>query len=214
MSKTEDTTPKEMLKTIYDNIEGIKNNAQEKTLPSQARFKPGKNSVAYNLLKTIDKNPGNTSGELEDKTTEKNSNVTRSLTNMYNAYLIDREDTSAGYIYRINRLGKGVLDEIDQQSELADTQEIETTNPWDDLDGIAENSWKTLNAVNDHEGHPRSKDLETVLNSNGIKHSGSNIPAASPYLSKLFKSGYVDRTPTQPYRYWLSEKGHDAVEQT
>jgi len=38
-----------------------------------------------------------------------------------------------------------------------------------------------------------------------------NTVKVSARLTDLWRDGYVDRTPSQPYRYWLTEKGKDVL---
>jgi len=147
------------------------------------------------------------------------SSSTRTLSKLYYAGYVNRRGDP--YRYQLTEKGRLALQDAHgaEQSELPEASE-ETSNPdpepepdpdpWEDTE-LNESEYVALRCVDDHDGHPRSKDINEDFCSHGYK-LGQQSVAVAARLSELYKKGHVDRPADLPYRYWLTEKGKEALE--
>lgn len=196
-------SPEEVLKEIYGMVSDMHGmvsdmHNEDEGLPEEPRFNPSKGTLRYEALKTVAESGSITAAEVKEKLGD--SGVTGALSRLYNGYCVDRTEKKP-YEYEVTSLGKTVLDGFSHKNSL----------DWSDVP-VTESEYITLQSINEYDGHPLSSDLDPYLNKHGFVTQSSNSSAA-PRLSKLFENGFVDRTPTQPYRYWITEEGEELLEE-
>jgi hypothetical protein len=206
MSKTEDgREPIDVLYNIEDKVSQLA--TTNRSLPDEPRFVPSKGTRAYECLQYLEQEGPAKAATLTEEF-EWKTNPT--LSNLYNSFLVDRdrEGERAAYIYQINNLGEGVLD--DEQEELVQP----TKDPWDVAE-ITESEYYALLAVREAPGTPTEKDANGIfLNKSGLEETESDRARVGSHLSRLYDSGHLDRTPNKPYRYWLTDKAKDILERS
>jgi DNA-binding HxlR family transcriptional regulator len=159
----------------------------------------------YKVLRTLDGDEHLPSSEIE-KRAGVGSATTRVLTTLYQSYMVDRVGEDQEYTYSLTALGQRALNGVESYEQ---TTVKSHTKPWENTN-LNKVQYHALKCVGGSEDHLTSSELnEMFLNFGYTDHSEG--PAISPRLTYLFKHGYVDRTPTRPYRYWLAEKGEELL---
>lgn len=203
---SESNEPREVLFDISSKVSEIHDRMDGDDLPSEPRSKPNCGSKRHRIIEVLDTTTPMSSGELCDEMG--GEDVTGALRRLYDSYLVDRHHSGNSYKYEINRLGEKVLEGID------DEQTEETlVDPWDGTD-LNRGEYIAVKLVDEYDGHPRGKDLEkSYLEKMDRSESNSTAYRVSARLTNVFQGGYVDRTPTQPYRYWVTEEGKEVLDQ-
>jgi len=101
----------------------------------------------------------------------------------------------------------------DGEDETSDGKEVQES-PWESLP-VNMSQYNALKTVDEASGTPKSGDLnEDYAEKMGTdprdKENGFKI---SPRLSELYGEGYVDRTPNHPFRYWVTDKGKELLDE-
>jgi len=186
-------------------ISGLRNTPDPETLTGQ-------------LLHVLYEDGGwMTAAKLEQHTSR--NGVTRALTRMYRSFVIDRTD-EIPYRYRVNHHGVGVVEEWaaenNSQQSLPESDhgsgaEPADPDPWDGT-GLNRAQYMALQVVRDSDGGPKqSEQLSEAYADRGYDEFSNGRPTVGPRLSELYKKEYVGRTPSQPYYYWLTDKGEDLL---
>jgi len=196
-----DKSPEQFLKEAHDMVSDLHSESTE--LSKTPRLIPPKNSVRREVLKMISNRGPVTAREIQDETGRSSSNVTGAATRLYNGYLVDREG-GMPYEYTVTEMGKKALSHLEENQDDA-------VIIWEDLP-VNKSEYTTLKLIAEYSGHPKSKDLNEGLENEGYGYDSDN-PPAPPRLSNLYKEGFVERTPTKPYVYWLTEDGKDLLKE-
>jgi hypothetical protein len=138
--------------------------------------------------------------------------TTRALRTLYDAFALNRKASDGGeFEYWVSDMGEALIES--EQQTLSDTTEVEPApDPWEEAD-ITESEYRAVEVVKEASGAPQSSDVndEFVSRSNVSKESGKGA-AITPYLTNMYRDGYIDRTPTRPYHYWVTDKGKDLLQ--
>lgn len=206
--------PIEVLYNIEDKVSQL--DTDNTSLPDEPRFVPSKEHGAYEALSILKDGGKFTSTQLDE--TVSKQKVSRILSDLWKSYLVDRSEsntrTGGQYIYQINDLGNRALEIVEEHGkEPEQSQLTKEKEPWEDLD-ISRSMYYAMQAIDEQSDTPRAKDIDKrFLELSGLDEHTSVGPTVGPYLSKLAKNTeYVDRTPVQPYRYWVTEKGKEILE--
>jgi predicted transcriptional regulator len=193
-------TNEELLKQVLSEISDISEQVHGIGRYSDVRITIEPGSARAKILRIVSEHQQITSSEVV-KSSDSITDATRPLTRLWETHLVDREKENGKYVYRLTYLGRQKLDEIDAQSTL----DPSNLPPWECND-ISEAQYKLLELIATVNDTPKVSDLEDAYQEMGYKKSG-----AQPQLTRLFEAGYVERTPKQPHRYWLSESGRDIL---
>jgi len=205
MKPDDDREPIEVLYDIEKKIERVNDDPISALEP---RIDPGPESNRYKLLEYISDNEPVSSGECESIAGE---STTRALTTLYYNFAVDREMKNGSYEYTITPLGEKVLDGGQSTLSESDTGTDQDSDPWDGTPAT-KTTYYAIKCVAEADDAPRSVDItDEFERQSGSTIQDSSTPAVSPYLTAAYKKGLVDRTPSQPYRYWLTEKGKDVL---
>ena len=150
---------------------------------------------------------------LEDCRGTVDDRVTGTLTDLWNGFLVDRFGVKGEYTYKTTPIGERALS--DGQQPLSggspSTRERGAVDPWTKA-GISKSEYHALRALRDTEGHPTTKEMDGLFREySGAQEQTDTSYAVTPRMSTLYKSGYVDRTPSRPYVYWLTDKGKEVL---
>jgi hypothetical protein len=206
----DDREPIEVLYDIEAAVNGETGQSDRGDLPKEPRKVPRRGSALQRVLHYLSRNGASSNDELSDNV---EGNVTRAASNGYFAYLLDRKRPESTYLYEINEVGEEALRRSEEVSEARNPEVEQDTlapDPWEKAD-IAKGNFIALRCVADAEDAPRSTDIDERFRDETDAPGDTNGPAVSPYLTNLFDDGLVDRTPTRPYRYWLTEDGKEIL---
>ena len=185
--------PMEMLSDIHSVVSDMDTDTQE---VSSVRWEPDADTTAGNILIELADNGWKTAKEIKKGVNSDVDDYPRPLTHMYRSFLVDRRKRAGKYEYKVTPEA-AIPDAGDEQA---------TIHPWDRSD-VGKAKWHVLSAV-DGQPNPKSNDIESALEDVEDVKSTS----ARPFLSKLYDSGHVERTPDSPYIYWLTELGKEQIE--
>ena len=192
---------REMLRSIEERLIEMQSGSELSNL--EPRIKPKPREMTYDVLKYIYENGPVHSKEIIENTPGGKSRI---LSRLYQGYLLDRQDQGQGYIYDVTELGERAFD--CQQSQL---NEEESHEPWVGTP-VNRSQYIAMKVVNDYDGHPRTSDVEEEFLSHGFESNTDSI-AISSRLSDLKDTAYVERTPEDPYRYWVTEAGKELLDE-
>jgi predicted transcriptional regulator len=208
-SQTDDRDPIEVLYSIEEKVEEATNTDPiEKLSP---RINPDKGTNRYKLLEYIRDNGWVEVSECKDLVGE---STTRALTTLYYTYAVERRKNSDNkFEYNITPVGEKILSKSQQTlSDVDEKGEKENEKrPWEAI-GFPRLNYYALKCIYEANDAPRTSDInEEFLERSGATRSKPSGPTVSSYVSKLYNDGYVDRTPSQPYRYWLTDDGKEVL---
>lgn len=193
---------------IMDELAEVKDaiGVEDGMVITEARIPPKEGTVKYDILEQVDNK-----GPVPARNINTENRVSRSLSELYTSYILNREDRDGEFYYTVSKLGSLILEDDNGQKTLEDTTSSDPDpDPWDDAD-INRGQYVALQLVSDYGGHPESSDIEEEFLSNGFTCDSSSL-AVSTRLSGLYSKGYVGRTPERPYYYWVTEDGYDLLE--
>jgi len=211
--ENDEREPIEVLYDIETNTEEILKNDSDPL--SQLEPRLSATNLRIRIIKELIDNEPITSQELQEAFEfDASSNIRK----FYDTYLVNRSgSTGGGFTYEVTELGYKFAEQyINNNDSNADVDTEENSlslNPWDNSD-VTRGEYYALKCVSDSSDSPRSKDInEHFVNISNLGEGKTNTKAVTPYLSTLFGKGFVDRTPNQPYRYWLTEEGKQVLDQ-
>lgn len=202
--KSEDET-EDALQRIERKVESIASDNPLSQL--EPRLNPAPGSPRYQLLEYVRDAGPVTATDAEEVS---DINVTREFTELFRAFALDREKNSYGnYEYEITVLGERVLDS--EQTSLDDPVCESEPDPWEGRP-INESQYWAIQIIDDISDAPRSAEInELFVERAPVTHEKGHGSVVTPYLTQIHRDGYVERTPTEPYRYWLTEKGKEVL---
>jgi len=193
--------PRQVLRSIEERLIEMQNDSDFADIEPRIKPKPGE--LTYDVLKYIHENQPVHS---KDITANTNCGKSRILSRLHQGYLVDREQDGTGYVYVVSELGEKAFDE--QQSELDESQGFD---PWVGTP-LNRSQYIALKVVENYDGHPKTSDVEDDFLSHGFESNTDSI-AISSRLSDLIDTPYIDRTPEDPYRYWVTEEGKELLDE-
>lgn len=200
MSNSTEADPRDIIDETLERVKRIEGMIEQE-LQLRVNIKKGANT--RDVLEHIAENGPSTSSDLDGIV----SNTTRALTTLYQGGYVNRNGQRP-YRYRISEKGRRALakERAKEQASENQTEIAEATtpsNPWDGTD-LYPGQYRVLEAIDDYNGHPKSEHIKEYIEEEVEELQASS---AHPTLFAVFDEGYVDRTPSRPYRYWLTEKG-------
>jgi len=138
--------------------------------------------------------------------------TTRALRTLYDSFALNRTASDdGGFEYWVSDAGETLL-KSDQQTLSDAAEDKPTPDPWERAD-ITESEYRAVKVVKEASGAPQASDVndEFVSRSNVSKEAGKGA-AITPYLTNMYREGYIDRTPTRPFHYWVTDKGDNLLQ--
>jgi predicted transcriptional regulator len=209
-----DKTTDELIRDTHDMVSAL---VDTDKLPRRRPDKDSKNGKILMCLHQF-RSPA-TTADVSQHTNIPHSTVASEITKLWQAYLLDRTDETPK-TYRLTVRGENLIKEWEKQSTLdthtlksdSNTDQDPEPDPWDNTD-LTRRRYQALNCVADFNGHPKSKDIDDKFcDVIGLEPERRNQYRITPYLTKLYRNGYVERPPSKPYSYWPTDKGKDALD--
>jgi hypothetical protein len=109
-------------------------------------------------------------------------------------------------------VGNGMDSSGESEDGTSDSERVEEP-PWEGLP-VTMGQYTALKTVFEASGTPKYKTLNEgyAEKLDTDPRDKDNGPKISPRLSELYGEGYVDRTPNQPFRYWVTDKGKELLD--
>jgi DNA-binding transcriptional regulator GbsR (MarR family) len=215
-----DKTTDELIRDTHDMVSALIDETVQ--VDATPRWDPGQNSETGKILTCLlDMPTPATVKEVSSYSSIKEGTVSAQLSELWKVYLVDRDDKPP-YHYTASELGQQLIDEWEQQTTLdgesnkSDTPEVEESEKlkaWHKTD-LTKRQYIALSCINEYDGRPKSKDIDDEFCERvKVTETPSSSYKVSRELTALFKGGYVGRPPSQPYFYWVSDKGSDVLEE-
>jgi hypothetical protein len=144
-----------------------------------------------------------------------NNEKLRGLTKLYDTFLINYTMHNGERKYSLTPVGRQALADFREQEELnlediADGEDTDEHTPWINTE-LSKGTYIALQLIDEFDGHPRTRDIDEDFIAHGFNSENDSIVVA-PRISQLYHDhGYVDRPAEEPYRYWLTESGKQAL---
>lgn len=198
----------EDLLAVIDDLRA--DDADRDRLPTEARMNVDPGTKRYDVLWIVFESGPITAAEVADRLGKSATGV---LTRLHDAFLIDRD----GDRYEVNDLGRDALnggnqtlDDIDADpaADDPDSSDDDPADPWDDTP-LTQIQYEALQAIDETSGHPTTSEAIEHYAPDGYAHTQTALAAQ---LWEMFQDGFVDRTPSKPYHYWLTDDGEALLE--
>ena len=183
--------------------------ADRDRLPAAARMNVDPGTKRYEVLEHIRHDGPLSHAEISQRIQK---SATGTIRRLFDGFLIDKTDAGR---YTINDLGRDALnggnqtlDDIDADPAAGDDADDPDDDPWDDTP-LTQIQYEALQAVDETSGHPTTSEAIEYYAPDGYAHTQTALAAQ---LWELFQDGFVDRTPSKPYHYWLTDDGEALLE--
>jgi len=210
-----DNDNREPIEVLYDIERKIEESRSITELEPRTPVDVG--TPRYDTLKCVrDRGPITVNG-CDEHVDHAINKISASATRLYRSYALNRSKNSDGeYMYAVTPLGKKMLQTEQQTLESScndaeDAGASDTPPEWEGT-GLTKHMYYALKALDNTNGNPTTADMadEFIRLTELTAESGSSY-RISPYMTRLKRDGYVDRTPNRPYHYWITERGRDAL---
>jgi len=209
---SDDKDPKEILLDIHDRVKRLED---ELIADDAVRFDLDDNTKAHKVLQCVKNNPASTVKDVEEATGYNDASA--QLTRWYRYRLLERDKKGGVYRYFINQRGVKALEgdhdacydghesdttkrsPSEEPDEKSNTQPLQ---PWQDSP-ISRCKWIAIHLVEKYDGRPETTDLQDEY----VQYGFDSKKSLTSQVTRLYKDGYLVRTPWQPYKYDISEKG-------
>jgi len=199
---------REPIDVLYSIEQEVSNLSNERCLEDlEPRLNPDPGELTYKVLHYIKENGPITSTELGNQLDCLQSRI---LSRLYQTFLVDREPVgNQEFSYSITPVGEKAL-ETEQVELINNGPQTVSTEPWVSTD-LNRGEYYAIKLVNEHEDAPTPPEIEDRFQEYGYESNTDSL-AVSARLSELKNTPYVDRTPHEPYRYWVTEEGKELLE--
>jgi len=197
---SDDKDPKEILLDIHKRVKLL----EDELINDEPRFELEKGTKPYQILQYVKNNPGATLNNVQGANDFTDGSA--ELTRWYRWRLLDREKRDGVYHYELTPRGEVALQEAEDsgtsENDVGGSKGTSSLEPWEDAP-ISRCKWVAIHLVDEYDGRPETKELQDEY----IEYGFESKKSLTSQVTRLHKDGYLVRTPWQPYKYDISEKG-------
>ena len=205
MSDQDEADPRDVIDETLERVKNIESFVEQM---AEFRVNIPAETHARQIVEYLDEHGKAESGDLQHLM----SNPTRSLTTLYHGGYINRDGQNP-YEYSLSKKGMAALEqqrhkEGADKTTQSDFEHTVTPDPWEDTE-LTKGQYHVTESVRECNGHPKSADVKEDVAQKDVGLAKMSVSAA---LSQAYGKGYLDRTPSEPFRYWLTETGEALFE--